>query len=50
MANQTLKPADRIEILTLQNNYIEITAMDNTTVPVGRLSWRSKRPCRTNSS
>ena len=32
MANQTLKPVDRIEILTLQDNYIEITAMDKTAI------------------
>jgi 7,8-dihydropterin-6-yl-methyl-4-(beta-D-ribofuranosyl)aminobenzene 5'-phosphate synthase len=32
MANQNLKPADRIEILTLQDNYIEMTAMDNNAV------------------
>ena len=32
MANQKLKPLDRIEILTLQDNYIEITAMDNNAI------------------
>lgn len=32
MANQDLKPSDRIEILTLQDNYIEITAMDNNAI------------------
>jgi 7,8-dihydropterin-6-yl-methyl-4-(beta-D-ribofuranosyl)aminobenzene 5'-phosphate synthase len=32
MSNHTLKPADRIEILTLQDNYIEMTAMENNDV------------------
>ncbi len=32
MLNQILKPADRIEILTLQDNYIDLTAMDNNAV------------------
>jgi len=29
MSNQNLKPVDRVEILTLQDNYIEMTATDN---------------------
>jgi 7,8-dihydropterin-6-yl-methyl-4-(beta-D-ribofuranosyl)aminobenzene 5'-phosphate synthase len=32
MANLKLKPLDKIEILTLQDNYIEITAMDNNAI------------------
>jgi 7,8-dihydropterin-6-yl-methyl-4-(beta-D-ribofuranosyl)aminobenzene 5'-phosphate synthase len=32
MADQNLKPADKIEIITLQDNYIDMTAMDNTAV------------------
>jgi 7,8-dihydropterin-6-yl-methyl-4-(beta-D-ribofuranosyl)aminobenzene 5'-phosphate synthase len=32
MGKQNLKPVDKIEILTLQDNYIEMTATDNSTV------------------
>lgn len=32
MAGQNLKSVDTIEIITLQDNYIEMTAMDNTAV------------------
>ena len=32
MANDKLKPVDKIEILTLQDNYIEMTATDNSAV------------------
>jgi 7,8-dihydropterin-6-yl-methyl-4-(beta-D-ribofuranosyl)aminobenzene 5'-phosphate synthase len=32
MANQNLIPVDRIEILTLQDNYIDMMAMDNSSV------------------
>lgn len=32
MKTQNVRPVDKIEILSLQDNYIDITAMDNTTV------------------
>ena len=32
MTTQMLKELDKIEILTLQDNYIEMTAMDNNAV------------------
>jgi len=32
MTNEILKPINKIEILTLQDNYIEMTAMDNNAV------------------
>lgn len=32
MANTLLKAVDKVEILTLQDNYIEITAMDNNAI------------------
>lgn len=32
MADAALKIADKVEILTLQDNYIEMTAMDNNAV------------------
>ncbi|HET6461116.1 MAG TPA: hypothetical protein VFG29_10060 [Syntrophales bacterium] len=44
MANQNLKPADRIEILTFQHNYIEMTAMDNDAVATRAISLPEDKP------
>ena len=32
MAKASLKAVDKVEILTLQDNYIEMTAMDNNAI------------------